>query len=278
MNIKYGITEWSLPGTGRYTVKFAAEAGLDGLQLDFGSYEGGYFMAQQRMMDAYLEDAAKYGIEFPSLVLNDLGNHSFINGPGSKGYDIAMEQMELGLKSVKYMGIESLMVPQFWNSEITDNRKFDNAVHVFKYICEKAAADNIKILSETTLDAGRMVDQIKAVDMPNFYAFYDSQNYDFFKGYDQQETIDILYPYMCDQLHVKSCVGRDFEEGGVLSGALLWEGNSKFEITEKKLKEENYSGWIILENYYYVKPMRDQKEDQYALLDADIEFLKKAFA
>jgi len=277
MDVKYGITEWGLPGTGRYTVKFTAEAGLQGLQLDFGSYEGGYFMAQKRMMDAYLEDGAKYGVEFPSLVLNDLGNHGFVNGPGSRGYDIAMEQVELGLKAVKYMGIEALMVPQFWNNEITDNRKFDNAVKVFRYICEKAAEDNIKILSETTLDARRMIEQIKAVNMPNLYVFYDSQNYDFFKGYDQKETIDLLYPYMGNQLHVKSSVGRDFEEGGVLSGARLWEGNSKFSITEEKLKQENYSGWIILENYYYVKPVRDQKEDQYELLADDVAFLKKAF-
>ncbi|MGI6168931.1 MAG: hypothetical protein ACOYI4_09285, partial [Christensenellales bacterium] len=75
----------------------------------------------------------------------------------------------------------------------------------------------------------------------------------------------------------KSCIGRDFEEGGVLSGALLWEGNSKFKITEKKLKKENYSGWIILENYYYTKPLRDQKEDQYELLADDVAFLKSVF-
>ncbi|MGI6152870.1 MAG: sugar phosphate isomerase/epimerase family protein [Christensenellaceae bacterium] len=277
MNVKYGITEWGLPGTGRYTVKFTAEAGLQGLQLDFGTYEGGYFMAQKRMMDAYMEDGAKYGVEFPSLVLNDLGKHGFVDGPESPDYEIAMDQVWTGLNCVKYMGIDTLMVPQFWANEITDDKKFDNAVKVFKQVCEKAAEDNITIMSETTLNADRMLDQLQAVDMPNLFAFYDSQNYDFFKGYDQKETLDKLYPYIGTQLHVKSSVGHDWEEGGVLSGALLWEAESKFKITEEKLKKEDYSGWIILEDYYYVKPVRDRNEDQYALLQQDVDFLKKTF-
>jgi sugar phosphate isomerase/epimerase len=274
MDIKYGITEWGLPGKGRYSVKFTGEAGLDGLQLDFGSYEEGYFMAQRRMMDAYLEDGAKYGVAFPSVVLNDLGFHGFVDGPGSKDYEIAVESLYIGLETAKYMNVGALMVPQFWANEITDDRKLENAAAVLKRLCEKAGEYGIDIMSETTLDAKRQIALMQAVDMPNISTFYDSQNYYFFKGYDQKQTIETLYPYMGRQLHVKDCVGHDYD-GGVLSGALLGQGDSDFMATVDHLRKMDYSGWVILENYYYVQPIRDKNEDQYELLAQDLAYLKR---
>lgn len=276
MDIKLGITEWGLPGKGRYCVKFTADAGLCGLQLDFGTYEEGYFMAQERMMDAYLDDAQRYNVEFPSIVLNDLGMHGFAKGPKSEDYEIAVESLYLGLESCKYMKVDTLMVPQFWANEITNDEQLAYSADVLRELCKTAQKDNIKIMSESTLEAKKQVELMKKVDMPNIYTFYDSQNYFFFKGYDQKETIDILYPYIGTQLHIKDCIAHDYD-GGVLSGALLGQGDSNFSATVEKLKKENYSGWIILENYYYVKSLRDKAKDQFALLEQDIQIARKAF-
>ncbi|WP_066646068.1 sugar phosphate isomerase/epimerase family protein [Christensenella timonensis] len=274
MELKFGITQWSLPGKGIYAVKYAAEAGLDGLQIELGSYEEGYYMAQPKIQKDYLEDAQEYGIVFPSIVLNDLGNHGFVGDKTSKDYKIAVESLELALLTAEAMKLDTIMIPQFWKNEIVDERTFENAAAVLMELCQKARKSGITIYSETTLRADRQIALMKAVGQPNLKTFYDSQNYYFFKGYSQSDTIEELYPYIGDQLHVKDCIGRD-RMGGVLSGALLGTGDSDFKSTIRFLKKKDYAGWIILENYYYVKPLRDQGKDQFALIERDLEYLKR---
>ena len=78
--IRIGAVAWGLPGGGSYSVRTAHEAGLSGIQLELGSFEAGYPLAQKTVMEGYLEDGERYGIEFPALVLNDLMEHEFIHG------------------------------------------------------------------------------------------------------------------------------------------------------------------------------------------------------
>ena len=40
--IKFGCVAWGLPGGGYFGPQIAKEAGLDGIQLELGSYEWGY--------------------------------------------------------------------------------------------------------------------------------------------------------------------------------------------------------------------------------------------
>ena len=39
--IKVAATQWGFPGSGIFSARLASEAGLDGVQLDFGSYDEG---------------------------------------------------------------------------------------------------------------------------------------------------------------------------------------------------------------------------------------------
>ena len=53
--IKFGCVAWGLPGGGYFGPQIAKEAGLDGIQLELGSYEWGYPLAQKQIQEAYLE-------------------------------------------------------------------------------------------------------------------------------------------------------------------------------------------------------------------------------
>ena len=57
--IKFGCVAWGLPGGGYFAPQIAKEAGLDGIQLELGSYEWGYPLAQKQVQEAYLEERRK---------------------------------------------------------------------------------------------------------------------------------------------------------------------------------------------------------------------------
>lgn len=102
----------------------------------------------------------------------------------------------------------------------------------------------------------------------NFYLYFDSQNYNVFRGYSETCILEGLFPYMCNQLHVK--------DGEEMSGGLLGTGPSDFFKTMDWLDKHDYTGYILLENYYDQLPLRLQHEDPYELLRQDIATLKKA--
>ena len=277
MGIKYAITLWSLPGNGGYSVKYASEAGLDGMQIELGALENGYYMAEKKVQQDYLEDGKKYGIEYPSLVLNGLSTHGFVGDEDGDDYKIAAESLGLSLDVAEDMGIGLIMLPQFWSNEIIDDRSFDNTVKVLKKYCKNALERGIKIASETILPADRQIELMKAVDMPNLSTLYDSQNYYFFYGYSQKEVLEKLYPYISDQVHIKDGTGLD-GKGGVLSGALLGEGDSDLQASVDILKKNNFEGWLILENYYYLNEFRTMEIGQFGAVERDIKYLKSLFA
>lgn len=268
MNVKLGVTQWSLPGNGVFAIQTVAEAGLKGLQIELGSYERGFHMAQPRMREYYMKEAQKYNISFPSLVLNDLHYEGLINDKGSEKYNIAYESVKLGIETARAMGIKAVMIPHFLDNEIKSQQDFDRTADALKYACD-LAGDDITIASEAIISAFRHVELVKKVGRKNLKIFHDSQNYKLFRNYDQLETIDGFYDYMIDQIHVKDGIG-------VVSSALLGKGDSNFYGTIDYLKKRNYSGWLILENYYDRQPLAKPADDYYALLAEDVRILKEA--
>ena len=65
-------------------------------------------------------------------------------------------------------------------------------------------------------------------------------------------------------------------KAGVLAGSLLGEGESGFHQVMDFLREQNYSGWIIMENLYEKRPENTFETDVYELFRKDVNILKKA--
>lgn len=268
---KFGITQWGMPGEGHYSVRIAKEAGLDGVQLELGSHEAGYPLAQKYVHEKYLEDAKRYGIEFPSLVVNDLGVNGFVEGRDSEQGRIAYKTMRIGIETAAKMRIDTIMIPNFFANWIGDKKHYDNTVEALVFCCDIAAGHGITIASETGLapeDHFRLLD---LVDRPNIGIFFDCMNARYFGKRDQLDTLKKEFPRLVPQMHIKDGVD-------ILSGALLGEGKMDFFKQAEFIVSTGYSGWLILENYYSHLPIRGgDTADQMLLLKKDIATAKKAF-
>lgn len=264
--VKVGAVAWGLPGAGSYAPRIANLAGLDGIQLELGSYEAGYPLAQREVMEGYLEDREKYGIEYPALVLNDVMIHEFINGRNTEHGKIAYDQIALGIKTAKSMGIDRLMIPNFINNLMISSDHVENTKDALSYACRLAAPEGILVLTENALDWEAQKELLSEVGESNLKVHFDTQNFKFNFNMDQCAQLEGLYPFMDLVLHAKDGVEGPGER-------LLGEGNTNFDGQMKLLCEKGFEGWIVIENYYNLSPLREQ-----APVGGPMELLKRDMA
>lgn len=271
MALKYGICQWCMPGDGMYAPKLAALAGYDGVQLDLGTYERGMPLTQRAIQEGFLEDAARYSIEYPSLVINDVTVHSMSkNRENSPVGQIVYELIRKGVEATFAMKIEAIMLPCFFESYINTEEELKNAADACRYCCELAQDKGIDVYVETILSAKDQLRMLEMVNMPNLYIFYDTQNYDAYTDYDQVELAHAFQPYMGRQFHVKDgCQAT--------SNRMVGRGNGKVLETLQYFREMGFQGWIINENCYDRIPLRFQNEtDQMAISRQDLITIKRA--
>ena len=270
MNTKLGICNFCVPGTGVFAPKFVALAGLDGMSIEFGTYENHYPTATRQVQDAYLEAAEQYKIEYCNIGCSGFDFIPFNAHRGHPMHEVVKGTIRSAIDSAAYMGIPMVFVPSFGASSIENEDDMTNTIRMFKYACDYARDKGIQISSENKLDADRAIELYESVNADNFSLFYDSNNYFFQKGYDQLELLKKLYPYLGSQLHVKD--GKP----GVLAGSLLGEGDAGFYDVVNYLRNQNYNGWLVMENLYEKQPTIGFETDVFALFLRDVEILKKA--
>lgn len=269
MGIKIGICHWSLPMEGPYGIKLAAELGLQGIQLDVGSYERGFLLSLPAVQKAYLEMSQKHNVTITSLAVRELDNYGLTREDGTKEKDIALEAVMTAVDIAEAMGITNVMVPSFEASDIKTQVDFNSLVNILKQACDKAINKSIIISTENLLSIEENKNLFEKVDRPNLSLYFDTQNYNLRKNYNAAEMVEALFPYICE-VHAKD--GRN----GFMSGALLGEGDSGFYDTLEALKKNKYDGWIVLENYYDQEPLSLTGKGPIELLKEDVSILKKA--
>ena len=112
-DFKLGVVEWACPLPGPGGLKILSELGLQGMELDFGEYEAGYPLYNERVQDLYLENGAKYGIEFPAIGLNALNTHGMCHDRDSVDGMIAIQTIEKGIETAIKMNIPVAQLPSF---------------------------------------------------------------------------------------------------------------------------------------------------------------------
>jgi 2-epi-5-epi-valiolone 7-phosphate 2-epimerase len=266
-NIKLGICQFSLPVDGPYCCKVAAELGFDGIQLDIIHNNKNYLsLSKKFVQEAYLEAGKAYGISFPSIAVRELDEFSMLdeqNNTASLAINTAIEAAEA-------MKIPIVLIPNFEKSEIKTENDFNNAVEVLRKMCNYAIDKKITIATENLLSVEEMQKLFNKVNCPNLKLYFDTQNHFLHKGYDMPSMLKKLFPLVCE-VHVKD--GKDKD----LSGALLGEGDTDFFGSMEVLKKNNYSGWIITENYYDLKPLSLKNNDPLKLIKKDLNTLKTIF-
>lgn len=271
--IKIGAVAWGLPGGGAYAPKVAKMAGLDGIQLELGSYEAGYPLAQKEVAEGYKEDRERYGIEYPAIVLNDVMVHEFIHGKNTENGKIAYEQIAIGIEAAKGLGIDRIMIPNFLENLITEEAHVEHTKEALSYACKLAEQEGILILTENALDYKGQEALIRDVGASNLMVHFDTQNFKFNFDMDQCEQLKHLYPLMDEVMHTKDGIKNPGEK-------LLGQGNTDFFGQMKFLKENKFEGWIVIENYYNLAPLREEAAGnwQMGLLHKDMETLRRCFA
>lgn len=271
-DIKIGAVAWGLPGGGAYAARTAKAAGLDGIQLELGSYEAGYPLSQKTVMDGYREDRDRYGIEYPALVLNDVMVHEFINGKNSEHGKIAYDQITLGVETAKALDIDRIMIPNFLENLIMEEKHIECTKEALEYACGLAEPDGILILTENALDWNKQIELLRDVNRNNIRIHFDTQNFKFNFDMDQCLQLQGLYPYIDSVMHAKDGIENPGE-------CLLGEGNTNFFGQMNYLREQEFKGYIVIENYYNLLPLRGKEgaRQQMALLQKDIETVRKCF-
>ena len=268
-SIKIGACDWGLPGGGLYAVQIAADVGLEALSLKIGLYENDYPITHPEMQKIYLSEQQKYGIEYCAVALNDFDNIPMHAREGTKEYEIVWDLLRRAVTTAKKLGVQIIQVPGFAASEVKSEKDLEYSVRAFQYLCDAAGEHGISVAAENLMNPEEFKQMSDQIERQNFHLYFDSQNYHLFRGYDELDILSGLYSHMCNQLHVKDGVGA-------MSGGLLGTGDSGFYQTMEWLKEHQFTGYCLLENYYDQIPLRETAASPYELLKEDIKKLKEA--
>ena len=266
VNIKLGICHYSLPLEGPCAVKIASEVGFEGVQLDvIRNYKNRPELLEKITRKKFIEVGKKYNIEYPSIAVRELDRFSMFAED-----NIGVNTIKKTVKVARDMNIPIVLIPSFGNSEIKNEQDFNIAVNILSEICDIAADYGIIIATESNLSPEDIERLINSIGRSNIKLYFDTQNHFLHGNYDMATLLERMMPYICE-VHVKDGKNKD------LSGALLGKGDSGFYNCVEVLRKNNYSGWIITENYYDLEPLSQQNEDPMELMKMDYKTLKDAF-
>jgi sugar phosphate isomerase/epimerase len=269
----YGMTshenseKWVLPLPGPYSCKIAAELGLEGIELDLGSYEQGFPLTNQIVQQAYLEAGEKWNIMYPSIAVNALLAYGMTNPENSKKRDIALGAIYKGIDTAEALKIPIVQLPSFKDGLINNEEDFRLTSQCIKIACQYAEDKGIIIATENILSVEDNLRLLNEVGYNNLKIFFDTLNPYRRKKYDVAEMIRKIGRFICE-VHVKD--GNDDE-----MFTALGSGKSDFYKSIEALKEINFSGWIYLENFYNLIMLNYGSKESFELLKLDINILKK---
>lgn len=267
---KLGIVEWALPLMGPACVAWAAELGLQGIELEFGDFEKGFPLSNERIRNTYLDYGAKYGVAFPSLALNAFARNG-MSQPRESGKGLAaVETIKKGIETAAAMKIGVVQFPSFDDGRINSEQDFRNTVEKLRLACRLAGPHGIVVASENILSAQETERLVDEVSHDNFKILFDTQNYYLEKGYNEAELLRKIHRHVI-QIHIKDGYNKS------ISSALIGEGENGFMETAEVILETECAEWLLLENYYNVRPLSDLDADPFALLRKDIEKAKSIF-
>lgn len=238
-NIMFGICQWNLPTKGYKGVYEIKKLGLEGMELDFTR-------ELRWNMKKYRKASKETGILFPTLGLNIFCQKSYTY-PGSERF--FERTVAKALACAVKLDVKTLQIPAFFASDIVNDEALRMAAKNLKKACEMAEPFGINIGTENALDADQNQKLFQLVNHPLFRFYFDNQNLWRMKG---KSCLDVL-AVMKDQI-----IEAHAKDSRVINGEAKWfplgEGDAEFAPSMNFLKENNYSGWIHLENDYQLDP------------------------
>ena len=260
---QFGICEWCLPRVGPSVCRLAAEYGLDGIALDFGSLEEGLRLADPRIRKWYAEESRGTGVSFCALALNVLSSFDMLHRGSPETEASIMHILDEAVAAAEELHIPVIQVPSFNGNAMTERPHKEMMAERFRGLCDRAG--NIVIGTENTLSAEENKELLRMVGRENFRVYFDTENPTGFGFGDSPEMLKSLEGLIC-QIHVKDGDGKR------MSMTPLGTGNGRFPECAEIVVRSDYRGWIILENEF-----KAYGRDNHSLLKNDIRTMKRAF-
>lgn len=273
MKQRFGICEWSFPVSGPLAIRLAQEAGYEGIQLgEGGGRRMGYPLKHPRVQAIYRETADQWGITLHSLNMGALLADGAMNHPaGTEMGKSARESLEAGFEVCCRLELRTIVLTLDPKSE----EAFENVICHLSYASELAKDSGVEIAIESALPLADIQRILRNADQ-NVKICMDLLNPLRFGTGNPQEQIRAFGREKISHFHIKDSISSLFQPGQ--RGCVpLGRGDAGYEASVSAIKEIDYQGWMIIENYYYLPPMNSGREDFVALAACDLETMKRSF-
>lgn len=268
---QFAIAEWCVPVAGPAICRLAAEAGLDGVELNLGAFAHNLPLTDAHVRRYYLDAQQKYGVAFAGVAVNTLDQSYAFPPENAQRAEERRFILKAAVDTAAALKIPVVQVPHFWQNAIKNRDERKLAAAFFQAACEAAEAHGIVVSCENPMSVEENLELIELVDRPNFALYFDNENPVYFSNANSAEMLRALGKHVC-QLHVKD--GTDAQ----LSCRLLGQGNARFYECVDVLREIGYTGWIVSENNYDMPPLTTFDDDRFERLVEDVAIMRRAFA
>jgi sugar phosphate isomerase/epimerase len=241
--VKIGVAQWCLDCKGVNAVLRAADLRFSAIQIDAGGADGAPFLDSEKTQDKYLQAVQDTGVEILAIGVNILNDYGLKNSVDSKASKEIWHFIKMSIDAAAKMGIGLVFLPSFDKNEIQDKHDLIRTITLLNNTCLYASDYQVMIATENTLGVEDNQRLLKAVNHPRLKILIDTLN-PVLWGHCPSDLIKKLWPYMCNQIHVKDGIN------GIMGNASLGKGDANFLETARTLQNLGFSGYIILENEY----------------------------
>ncbi|WP_344056781.1 TIM barrel protein [Sphaerisporangium rubeum] len=197
-----GLAEWRLPSSGAGALRLAAQAGADGMQVEFGGPGRGEWADAPGRVAVLREAASAANVRLLAVagnVLNDVGLPAPPGGPAETRVRRLLTRL---LDTARDLGVPLAFVPSFRRSAIDGPIAFTRTARALAWAAREAHARGLVLASENVLPEAAACRLVATVASPAFRLVLDTFN-PVGAGLDPAGLTAGLAPALADQVHVK---------------------------------------------------------------------------
>ena len=226
---RIGMCDWSMGRQDPKAFELAKAAGLDGVEVSFGTVANKMWLRRDDIRKQYVDAAKATGLVIPSLAIGDLNNVPLMNEPRAAVWVADCIDVAAKLK------IPTMLVPFFGKGELKERNAEDmrRVTEALVELAPRAELAGVTLVLESYLSAEAHLKILDAVKSPKVLVYYDVYNASH-EGHDPIRELKLLGKDRICQIHFK-------DYPGLQGGKVDWP---KVVAT---IKEIGYRGWIVLE-------------------------------
>lgn len=232
LNLKVGACDWSIgQNSNPKGLAVAKEIGLDGLQVNLGSFDNHLHLREYSIQQEYLQQSKALDLPISSLAIGELNNFPYKSDPQTELW--VADSVEVA----KNMSLPVVLLPFFNKNDLrNDPEGKKEVISRLKKVAPKAEKAGVILGIESYLSAAEHLEIIEAVGSPAVKIYYDFRN-SADAGHPIYEEIPMLAKDHICEIHIKE------------NGKLLSDGDLDWTRIGELLAKSDYqgSGWMQIE-------------------------------